>query len=640
VNGKLSVALFKIIVAIVIAISIAQPVAPMMPRSTMSAAVNLQPRQAYQLTVPASQMHGQNGATPETAAAGYPAASAQSSAQPEMVYINSDAPVSTPGKVNSVVVIPEIYGLTPSALIPSNSTSVTDHSGNVLNCSNIPYNISANGTVVNFSFTLSGNLTEGPFSLSIHGSGTTYELGDAGIVSVPGVNPSIFAYPASSYSGGRVTILAGGFFQNESLGNVVIGNRSYAGTSLLTDTNGAGYLKLILPALPFGNYSVRFIAQPAEIGHGSVVPHLLLGADNGSVGEVITGFLSGFAANQNVNVEWEDSSVSYTGVANITGSLVVALAVPVMSYGYHQVTASSSGTPNASAFFFVNVPTLVIKSKNGSPGQMLPVQGYGFSPGSSVSLYIGGKILPNETGEANSKGHVEISFYIPGVVSGYYELMLASNNSLVSNTVSFVIIPVIDIIHRSIAVSSQLQIYGMFFIPNSQVDIELDGNGIIGTIMTSSNGTLNGDLRLPQVPGGLTLISALQANGINSAPVGITVVPSLTSNTYTGFAGERIIVSGTGFKPGESLSVQWNHLNTDSSLTVNSSGSFSIPFTIPSATPGVYLVTVNSTGPYIVFTVAQNIPFLYFLPSFLIPFFTGVVSSVYIYRKLRIGRKR
>ena len=639
-NGKLSAALFKIIAAIVIVISIAQPVAPMMPRSMMSAAVNLQPRQASQLTMPVSQMHGQNGAIPETAAAGYTVTSAQSSTQPGMVYINSDAPVSTPGKVNSVVVIPEIYGLIPSAQIPPNSTSVTDYSGNVLNCSNIPYNISANGTVVNFSFTLSGNLTEGPFSLSIHGSGTTYELGDAGIVSVPGVNPSIFTYPAASYSGGRVTILAGGFFQNESLGNVVIDNRSYAGTNLLTDMNGAGFLKLILPALPFGNYSVRFIAQPAEIGHGSVVPHLLLGADNGSVGEVIAVFLSGFGANKNVTVEWEDSSVSYTGVANITGSLVVAIAVPVMSYGYHQVTASSSGTPNASAFFVVNVPTLVIKSKNGSPGQMLPVQGYGFSPGSSVSLYIDGKILSNETGEANSKGYVEISFYIPGVVSGYYQLMLASNNSLVSNTVSFVIIPVIDIIHRSIAVSSQLQIHGMFFVPNSQVNIELDGNGIIGTIATASNGTLNGDLRLPQVPGGLVFISALQANGINSAPVGIMVVPSLTSNTYTGFAGERIIVSGTGFRPGESLSVQWNHLNTDSSLTVNSSGSFSIPFTIPSATPGVYLVTVNSSGPYIVFTVVQNIPFLYFLPSFLIPFFTGVVSSVYLYRKLRIGRKR
>jgi hypothetical protein len=635
----LPAACFRIAVAIAIAISLAQPVMPIMAGSAIFAPGGLRSLQVYHMDTPSSRIDIQNYVSAVTDAEGYPAPSVQSAPQAGMVYVNSDAPVSTAGTVNSVVVIPEIYGFPPHAQIPYNSTLVTDHSGSILSCSNAPYSVSANGTLLNFSFSLSANLTEGPFSLSISVNGTTYELGDAGIVSVPGENPSIFAYPAKSYSGGRVTILAAGFFQNESLGNVVIDNRSYPYSNLMTDINGAGFLKLMLPALPFGNYSIRFIAHPGEIGYGFVVPRVLLGADNGSVGEVITGFLSGFPANNDVSVVWNGTSTGYTGVANTTGNLVVALTVPVMAYGLHQLIASSPASLNASVFFLVNRPTVVVNSSNGSAGEVLPVQGFGFSPGSSVNLYFDGKILPNETGKASGIGYVEIIFHVPGTVSGYYSLMLVSNNSLVSNVISFEILPVLNIVPRSLALSVPVHIYGLFFIPDSPVDIELEGHGVLGTVVTAGNGTLDANLRLPQIPGGMAFISALQMNGIDSAPLGIVVVPSLTSNANTGFSGERITVSGTGFRPGESLSVQWNHLNTGSSSTVNSSGSFIIPFTIPSSPPGVYLITVNGSGPYLVFTVVQNIPFLYFLPSFLIPFFTGVVSSVYLYRRLKISRK-
>ena len=89
----------------------------------------------------------------------------------------------------------------------------------------------------------------------------------------------------------------------------------------------------------------------------TVEPGLIVDPEEGSVGTTVTVEGQGFAANEDVNIMYDESQVA-TAETNNKGSFNVSFSVPLSQYGAHLVTAEDAAENEATAnFTVVNVVT-------------------------------------------------------------------------------------------------------------------------------------------------------------------------------------------------------------------------------------------------------------------------------------------
>lgn len=573
--------------------------------------------------------NSQNGAAPYSATDG-------------LVAVNDTHPAVTEGRAGSAVNISEIYGLTPDSVILANSTSVNEYGGEVVNATNHAYVVSGTGTVLNFTFTIATNLSEGPFGIIFSSNSTDFEVRFAGIVSEPGDNPSLYVFPYVSESQGNVSVVGAGLRPNASIGYAVVGNYSFNETDTSTDAYGAVVVSLVLPPLPEGPFTVRVTDYPSALGNGMVVPGLSLASDSGHVGSHLLAFLSGFPANSMASVSWSGTDATVTGRTNSSGGMIALLRVPPLSYGLHYVVASVGSAFKAYTSYSITSPSLILSSHSAPAGGSILVTGMGFPSHSVVELKISLSGPTGASGIAAMNGTVTINFSVPRITSGLYTLRLVANSTLSSNDAVLEVKPVLMLSIHSVHADSRMYVTGMYFAPDTPVSLEIPGYLLLGTYMSTGNGSLSASVTVPEIGGGPFSIIASQPDGYNSSPVLAVIVPSLSLQAYSGYPGEHVLLSGKGFLPGSVVRLLWDGKPTAYSATANRSGVLRISFPIPPSQPGTYLISVNNTSAgYAVFTVKEHFSFLYFLPALLLPFITGIISAMYVYRRHRIlGRRR
>ncbi len=151
---------------------------------------------------------------------------------------------------------------------------------------------------------------------------------------------------SSGIVGESITMMGSRFATDERSIQILFDGQAVT-TGIKADSQGDWEKGFEVPEIPAGNYTVtaegEWTNKEAVIGLSfEIKPDIVLSPDEGHVGITLNVTGHGFAANENVNIMY-DNSQKATAETNDKGSFFdVSLSVPESKYGAHQVTAEDA----------------------------------------------------------------------------------------------------------------------------------------------------------------------------------------------------------------------------------------------------------------------------------------------------------
>ena len=215
--------------------------------------------------------------------------------------------------------------------------------------------------------------TRGEHKLDAEGAvSRLYEVEDATFE----VTPEISIDKSSGSVGENITITGSRFAANER-GIKILFDGEAVVTDIEADDEGDWEESFEVPDMSTGEYSVTAEGEQTreeDLGELSfeIGPAIILSPDEGYVGMNLTVTGRGFAANEDVDIMYEDSQVA-TAETNDKGSFNVNFSVPESKYGERQVTAGYAAGNAATAIFTVeshspDIPALISPPDGGRVG--------------------------------------------------------------------------------------------------------------------------------------------------------------------------------------------------------------------------------------------------------------------------------
>ena len=565
-----------------------------------------------------------------------PAINAQPAGQ--LLNVTEAGLVSSPATYGTEIVFDTIHGLLPGTAIGNNTTGITDSAGSYISCSNQQYVVSANGTVSALGVRILGNASAGPFTLEGTAGSELFQVRYAGIASDSATaSGQLFIYPSMQSATGEVTVFGADFQQYQKVGYPIVGNQSFAsGGQAVSDVNGAFTFKFQLSDMPSGTYIVRMSGAIQATVPLVISPALQLIPDSGHVGQSVVAKLTGFASQATVAVSW-GSGKAMSARASVSGTAMVIVRVPGLSYGPHIVYANSSGL-GAETTFTLNTSSVVLSKYGASPGSTVYAYAEGFAPSAEVHLLYQGRV----SGVAErtlGNGTAVIPFVVPEMTAGTYSMQASSTDGMLSNVTFFVVKPTIMSSAESLHVGAAVQISGRFYYPLTGIKVYVGNTIVPDTFKSNENGTFYANITIPAVPGGIVALGAYDLEGNNATLFMLNIMPEIYLNTHSGSAGSKVTVTGYGFTAGKDVTILWNGNPIQAASSVGANGTFTATLAVPSGVPGTYLVSIaNSTAEPIVFNLVQYTGFETVLPAILLPLVTAIGISLYIFRKFRVRR--
>ena len=144
------------------------------------------------------------------------------------------------------------------------------------------------------------------------------------------------------------------------------------------------------------------------------------------------------------------------------------------------------------------------------------------------------------------------------------------------------------------APGTQLTANGTGFKPTEIVDVTFNGTSV-GTPTADSNGSFALSFTVPSVPLGTYGVLAKGRNSGTTASADFTVSEgpaTITLSVPQAAPGANISISASGFQPGEVVQVLFNGASVGTP-TADTQGTVTVPFTIPSLSPGAYVAEAH-----------------------------------------------
>ena len=157
--------------------------------------------------------------------------------------------------------------------------------------------------------------------------------------------------------------------------------------------------------------------------------------------------------------------------------------------------------------------------------------------------------------------------------------------------------PQITLSASTASVGSTITCSGNGFAASSNISFSLDSTAISGVAITDVNGKFsNTTLTIPPVSGGVHTFKAQDASG-NSDTANMTISSVITISPNNGPAGTTITITGSGFLANGSINITYDGASViPSSVTVDSTGSFTTTFKAPSGPSGVHTVIASDAS--------------------------------------------
>ena len=354
----------------------------------------------------------------------------------------------------------------------------------------------------------------------------------------------------------------------------------------------------------FGDDGAMFVdGEPVDGPHA--LPAITLGAASVVAGASIDVHGTGFAAGEVVTVSvtsGPDTIASGVATATGAGALSSTIAIPAgTAAGTYDVTAvgSVSAAPATAALEVTAAPHVWTPSLTAPAGvqvgEAVVVTGGGFAPDEQVTVTFGAS---STTVPATPTGGFETSFLAPGE-PGTYTARALGATSAVPATVDVVVTARPVVYEPSISAPAAVgagepvEVSGSGFAPHETVALRL------GAASQEAVATATGDfvavLVAPDVAGSyvLTATGSVSAKPVTASVV-VTTAPVVWAPVVhapaSATVGRSIALSGSGFAPGEQVTITFGSLVTG--LRASSEGTFTVQLPVPTAN-GVYVVTAT-----------------------------------------------
>ncbi len=214
---------------------------------------------------------------------------------------------------------------------------------------------------------------------------------------------------------------------------------------------------------------------------------------------------------------------------------------------------------------------IILSHDNGPVGTLVLVDGVGFTPGAIYSIRFAATVVA--TGNVASDNTIARDFAVPAVSRGTYQVTVTTASDT-SNAASFTVTPVITLDSTSGRAGSKVKVSGSGFRASSAVTIYVDATQA-GSATTNTSGSFSNILiTIPPVAEGAHEITARDSIGASPAVSYSTATAGISLGKSSGYIGDRLVVSGSGFLPGTSVTILFDNSAIGSAST-DSSGAFS-----------------------------------------------------------------
>ncbi len=431
---------------------------------------------------------------------------------------------------------------------------------------------------------------------------------------------SIVCNPASGAPGQTITVTGGvsgaltsygyiGFdSQSNVVGSVTITGSYFSGTFTVPTgaTTGVHYLYVVIDGTPG---STTF----------TVASNFSLSINTGSVGDTVTVTGNGFTAGASVPLYWDSATTPFANLtAGSGGTLNGTIIIPASTRGMHTISSTSGTTPQT----FTILSKITINPVTGGSSQSVAVTGTGFAASNNIIVAWDGTSLTTSpsTVTSGTNGSFSCTFTVPASFRGDHTVRASDPGGFA--VVNFSVIQSINLSAASASVGDTLVITGKSFSSNQNITFTLDGATLTTTpssVVSGSDGSFdNVSFTVPALTGGTHTVRATDQSGnyaektftinagieiVSPAPVG--------SADATGPVGTQIIVEGSGFTPGATVTIQWDNaaLTPAVTTTASSSGTISVSFPAPASANGNHTIKAveGSNAPTTTFKTTASI---------------------------------
>ncbi|MCL2679145.1 MAG: IPT/TIG domain-containing protein [Dehalococcoidia bacterium] len=443
------------------------------------------------------------------------------------------------------------------------------------------------------------------------------------------INPKI-TLSASSGGGGDVITVTGTGFSSAASNPVIV---QVDGVSVTTvpatvqpSGNGRFTASFTMPDLALGNHTITATQSGGTASTSFVIePKITVTPISGSPGATVTINGSGFAPGKTVSFTIGNSIPLSTTPATVTTGLDgkfsnVTFTIPSLGGGTHTVKATDANGNDATAV--LTVPSSIsLSSTNGRVGSLVTVTGTGFVPGQTVSIYWDAGINALTTTTASASGAILAEITIPAGVRGTHTVKAADATGNTATT-SYMVDPGLNIyiVEGTTPVTGgfgdTVTVKGSGYTAGSTISFSLslppDTSVPLTTnpaaVTAASDGSFEATFNIPRAAAGAWTVTANGGATNNIATATLIIIPKITINPTDGVVGDSVTITGTGFRPNQTISVTWGGTQLPTATSTDTSGSFSIDFNVPASKAGNTQVSVSdgSNSATAVFTVTAN----------------------------------
>ncbi|MEG9246531.1 choice-of-anchor G family protein [Arthrobacter sp. Soc17.1.1.1] len=427
--------------------------------------------------------------------------------------------------------------------------------------------------------------------------------------------PLITLDPSTVVAGGSTTVTGGGFAPGETVRVSIPGvdGGDPIEVEVPADEDGAIDVDITVPGgYPAGPVEVTVAGDISDTPvteeltveeiDDAYTPSITLDPSTVVAGGSTTVTGGGFAPGETVEVSIPGvdggDPILVEDIADGEGAIEAVLEVPA---GYPAgpvditVIGDISDTPVVEELAVVYQPVVTVPGTVAS-GENLPVTGGGFAPKETVTVSIpgvgGGDPIEVEV-EADEDGAIDVGITVPGgYPAGPVDVTVVGDVSKtpVVEEIAVVHQPSITLDPSTVVAGSSTTVTGTGFAAGETVTVSIPGmNGgapISVSTTADADGTIEVALPVPAgYPAGTLTVTALGEVSDEEATAGLSVTYdtaiSLTENEVT--AGDDVTVTGTGFAPGETVTV---------SIPGTSEGDERISVTVTAAPDGTIRATL------------------------------------------------
>src|SRR5205085_6024597 len=205
-------------------------------------------------------------------------------------------------------------------------------------------------------------------------------------------------------------------------------------------------------------------------------------------------------------------------------------------------------------------PDISLNATAGTAGSTVTLSGSNYPPNSTLSVtWEGSKLKTTGTCTTDASGNLPATntcaFTVPATTAGSYDVTVSVGRS--SGSASYTVNAAISLTPSEGSVGSGAAVSGSGFAPDSRIKVTIGDSHVETACTSDGNGTFSYcRFTVPDVHAGIHTVTAEDSLGY-AASARFAVGGSISLNLTAGTVGSTITLSGSPFKPGNTITVKF-----------------------------------------------------------------------------------